>query len=187
MQKAGKRFYEVRDFIRKSLINIRVDLYFTQIEFDLISVLQPVRVAVETLCCEDANLLTSDVTLKFMLDELSRQNSELSNVLKDELIKRITERRCKYSDVLQFLHDPDEINNKDKYHIFNITSKTTIIKLIIETAEHLKIIKMNREVPNDNVSVQIDENVVLEQDTQLPISELTLKEKLHCLINQNVC
>jgi len=109
----SERFYQLRNSLRKSLIDLKVDIYFTQQELDLlneiISALQPVKVALENIFCEDNNLFSADVTVKFMLDELSGQYSPLSKELKEELIKRIKERRTCYSDVLQFLHDPEII------------------------------------------------------------------------------
>ena len=65
-----ERFYQLRNCVRKSLIDLKVDIYFTQQELDLLnenlSALQPVKVALENICCEDTNLFSADVTVKFM-------------------------------------------------------------------------------------------------------------------------
>jgi len=65
------RFSELRLCVRKSLIDLKSDIRFTVNDFELLSntilALQPIKVAVEGLCCENVNLYMADVTLKFML------------------------------------------------------------------------------------------------------------------------
>jgi hypothetical protein len=63
--------------IRKSLIDLKSDINFTKSD-EQRTVLQPIKAAVEQLCCEEANLFTADVTMKFMLNELVEQNNDLS-------------------------------------------------------------------------------------------------------------
>ena len=46
-----------------------------QIISNIITFLQPIKVAVEALCSSDTNLYVANLTLKFMLDELSNQNN----------------------------------------------------------------------------------------------------------------
>ena len=88
--------------------------------YDLICVLRPVKIVVEALCKSDSNLLAADVTIKFMLDELTKLNQiNLANDLKEKIIIRIKERRTVLSDVLQLLK-----KNYENYGVFNISSKT---------------------------------------------------------------
>ena len=81
-----ERFYEINDSVRKSLLDIKSEIYFEDKELKLIkefiSSLQPIKVAVGTLCSEDTNLLTADIILKFMLYGLTKQNNILSLRLK---------------------------------------------------------------------------------------------------------
>ena len=109
------------------------NLYISQKEFllihEIICVLRPVKIAVEALCNSDSNLLAADVTIKFMLDELTKLNqTKLGNDLKEKIIIRIKERRTVLSDILQLLHDPcsydDECDSEDYGGVFNISSKT---------------------------------------------------------------
>lgn len=53
------------------------------------------------------NLYTSDITLKFMLDEISTQNSDLSIELLDALVYRINQRKTILSDIMFYLHEPN--------------------------------------------------------------------------------
>lgn len=143
--------------------------------------------AVETLCCDDANLLTADVTINFMLDELSKQNTSLSKELLSELILRIQERRSSYSDVLQFLHNPDDYNHDENYDIFNLTSKSVITKLIIEMAQKFNL--NNTETDDAAIDVEDEENDDNEDIVDVEesaTSQETLKEKLHNLIKSRI-
>ncbi|CAH1101710.1 unnamed protein product [Psylliodes chrysocephalus] len=120
-------FEMLRNCIRKSLIDIKSEINFTKDELKLLSstilALQPVKAAVEQLCCEDVNLFISDITLKFMIDVLTSQKTVLSIELKEALLDRIKDRRTIYSDVLQYLHNPfPEESSGEDYGVFNKTS-----------------------------------------------------------------
>lgn len=178
----AERFYEVKDCVRKSLIDSKLDIVFSQIELNLlhevIQILQPVKVAVEKLCCEDCNLLSADVTLKFMLDELSELKHSMSQELREKLIVEIKKRRNKYSDVLQFLHDPNEINNRDsKYGLFNQTSKTGITNLIIEIIERLSENEKTDEKTNDKTNEKSGLAAEEESDSEMVDGDLSSGQK----------
>jgi hypothetical protein len=86
-----ERFYQVINAIRKSLIYLKSDTKSDeQLLTDIIAALQPIKAAVEQLCCGEANLFTAGVTMRFMLNELVEQNNDLSIALKNVLIFRIT-------------------------------------------------------------------------------------------------
>jgi bifunctional N-acetylglucosamine-1-phosphate-uridyltransferase/glucosamine-1-phosphate-acetyltransferase GlmU-like protein len=79
-----ERFYQVINAIRKSLIDLKSDTKSDeQLLTDIIAALQPIKAAVEQLCCGEANLFTAGVTMKFMLNELVEQNNDLSIALKN--------------------------------------------------------------------------------------------------------
>lgn len=77
-----ERFYQLKSCARKSLIDLNIDISFSENEIDffnsVISTLLPVKLAVEALGASDCTLLNADVAIKFMLDELSAQSSTLS-------------------------------------------------------------------------------------------------------------
>lgn len=118
-----ERFSMIKNCVRKSLIDLKSEINFTDSELTLLSdtilALQPIKLAVETLCSENVNLYIADVTLKFMLDELMNQHTLLSNELKNALIQQIKKRRTSYSDVLQYLSDHNlKISNEEDYGIY---------------------------------------------------------------------
>ena len=124
------RFFKLKSAVRKSLIDLNADINFSENELklvnEMISALEPIKLAVESLGLSDFTLLSANVTFKFMLDELSKQNTALSRELQRELITRIEERRTIYSDVLQFLQNPLEyetIKDSSNYGLFNKLKK----------------------------------------------------------------
>ena len=118
-----ERFWELKTAVRKALIDIQatsgsaVDM-LTNDELsslrDLISALNVLKVGTEMLCRRDANLLTSDVTMSFILTQLRSQTSPTAARLLECVRKRVLERRTIAASVLQHLHqghgsssDPD--------------------------------------------------------------------------------
>jgi hypothetical protein len=62
---------------------------------------------VEKLCSHNSDLYAAEITLKFMLDELSSQKTVLmGNALKDSLIERIRKRRTNNSNMFCYLNNP---------------------------------------------------------------------------------
>jgi hypothetical protein len=63
-----ERFYRLLISIRKSLIDINSSIQFSEIELKLleevIGALQPVKIAVEAICREDATVFTADTTCR---------------------------------------------------------------------------------------------------------------------------
>lgn len=66
-----ERFHKLQNCVRKALIDIKSNIVFSDDELEttgtLIEILLPVKLAVEALCREDANLLTANTTLEFLL------------------------------------------------------------------------------------------------------------------------
>lgn len=197
-----ERFEMLRNCIRKSLIDIKSEINFTEDELELLSstilALQPVKAAVEQLCCEDANLFIADITLKFMIDELTSQNTVLSIELKEALLDRIKERRTVYSDVLQYLHNPfPEESSGEDYGVFNKTSESTIRNAIVEVIG--RISKQNLEETSENTnSIDLDDSSD-EVEDNIPLSRvlgpstsksdnaaLSIKEKLQLAIRKKI-
>ena len=92
--------------------------------------MQPLKVTVESLCCENVKLYVADESLKFMLQELQQQKPYLSNQLFEKLTDNIKDRRNTYSGVLQYLYDPNN-SNKNEFEIFNSMSKREVKKVSV--------------------------------------------------------
>lgn len=93
-----KRFFDLRNCVQKALIDLNSIYAFNINDADfkhissLIAMLAPLSLAVEAMCRRDASLLTANVTVSFMLNQLDKLDDEVAieftNSLKDEIIKR---------------------------------------------------------------------------------------------------
>jgi uncharacterized lipoprotein YmbA len=69
---------------------------------NLVTLLEPVKLAVEALCRRGATLLSADTTISFMINNLG--NSDLAVQLKESLSRRMNQRQTKISSLLQYLY-----------------------------------------------------------------------------------
>lgn len=154
-----EKFEEIKFCIQKALIDISSDIHFSDEEFNLLSsiiaALTPVKLTVDALCRKDANLLTADASLTFMLDTLSQQKSAIALELLEALKSRILLRRTELSQILQYLQK----GSQDVGEVFKRISKFTIIK---------KIVSLTKRLTHENLEDTEDMEVV--QETSLPIS-----------------
>jgi hypothetical protein len=99
-----ERFDKVKNCILKSLIGSSIS--FDEVELNmihnLVTLLVPVKLAVEALCRREATLLSADTTISFMINNLG--NSDLAVQLKESLSRRMNQRRTQASSLLQYLH-----------------------------------------------------------------------------------
>lgn len=62
-----KRFFDIRNCIRKALVDVVPTLSFEEWEVtllsDIVGSLEPIQATVEALCRRDANLITADATI----------------------------------------------------------------------------------------------------------------------------
>ena len=186
-----ERFSELKNCVRKRLIDITSDITFTESDFELLSntilALQPIKIAVDALCCENVNLFTAGVTLKFMLNELATQNTILRNRLKEELIIRIKERRTVYSDILAYLFDrKTSCVAEEDYDIFQKTNKTAITKYIIEIVKRLNKGDSTDSTTGCNSSNVRNENIPgeIQSNISIPSLNISMKEKLQVILKE---
>ena len=85
-----QRFYQVKNCIFKSLIDVGSTVSFEEYELNLIcnliKTLEPIKLACDSFFRRDATLLSADTTLSFMIDNLAKR-------FKEFLSCRINERR----------------------------------------------------------------------------------------------
>lgn len=66
-----KRFYDIRNCVKKALADINTTISFEEWEDELhseiVGSLELIKAAVETLCRGDSNLITTNVTIIFTL------------------------------------------------------------------------------------------------------------------------
>jgi predicted house-cleaning NTP pyrophosphatase (Maf/HAM1 superfamily) len=130
-----ERFDKVKNCILKSLIDLGSSISFDKVELNmihnLVTTLEPVKLAVEALCRRDTSLLSSaDTTISFMINSLGK--SDLAVQLKKSLSRRMNQRRTKVYSLLQYLHKGNQNYVElevDPLH-FERLSKVTIDSMV---------------------------------------------------------
>ena len=188
-----ERIYEIKNCVRKSLIDIKSDIDLSENDLNIVShiitALQPIKVAVEALCSSDTNLYVADLTLKFMLDELSNQNNFLSNELKQDLIFQINERRTVYSDIYSYLHEPGTTsNNENNYGVFDTTSKVAMEKTMVEIIQ--QFLKNDPETTEAEVLEVYETESIIESTVPSVATTssqaMSMKERLNLVIEKKM-
>jgi hypothetical protein len=113
--------YRIRDSIQKVCIDVNASVSFTDADISLIqemvSALEPVKVAVERLCRRETNLLDADIALQFAITQLEKQSSELGKTLAIVLCQRVEERRTDIVGLLQYLSNPQATSNDQTFTV----------------------------------------------------------------------
>lgn len=102
-----ERFMLLKNEVQKALIDLNEPCHINEDDFlfieEVIRILKPVKMAVEAICMHDANLLSCDVAINFMMKKISERRTEISDLLYEALKNRITDRRTFLSDVASYL------------------------------------------------------------------------------------
>lgn len=176
-----ERFNQLKSCVRKALIDIASDIVILDAEIlsikNIISALLPVKLTVDTLCREAANLLSADAALSFMLENFG--SDELSVKLKNKLEDRISQRRTNVSGTLQYLHN----GGKSEIHeSFTRPLKNTIAKVIESFAQRL-IFNTNMETSSGE---QTEADDVVEVVSEEQTNPQSLMQKLQNKIQLNL-
>lgn len=189
-----ERFWELKTAVRKALIDIQATSgsvvgMLTSDELssvhDLISALNVLKVGTEMLCRRDANLITSDVTLSFILTQLRSQTSPIAVKLLECVRRRVLERRTIAASVLQHLHqghgsssDPD----------LPVAGTKEVSKTVVELVSRLsqKDVTDATQVPAEVTDSDLED----EQSGVLPVSDsaalrATLEQSLREVIDKS--
>lgn len=100
---------------------------------EILSVLKPVKLAVDALCRRDATLITADAAIKFMMEKVRSVDSEFSREFYEKLKTRIIERRNLLSEVLHYLHTGRR-NSVTTHDFFQGIQKTILCAKILALA-----------------------------------------------------
>ena len=151
-----QRFFKLKDCIKKALIDLKCTVSIEEWEWDrihdLVQVLEPIKLTVETLCRRDANLLTADTALNLTLSEILQANTPIGLELALALRKRIKERRAIFSSALQFLYTGSLGNDLDE--VFEAPAKAKIISFL-----HDLILRLH---PGTETNLETNEDKVVE-------------------------
>jgi len=137
-----ERFLKLQGPIRKALIDLKSSIVFSDIEFtqieNVVRALETVKLTVDCLCRRDANLLTAEAALQFMINKLHGLNSSVSGDLAAALSSRIKQRRTQLSGVLRYLHTANAVAEDDNDDdLFDVPTIAQIRKIIKSLAERL--------------------------------------------------
>ena len=166
-----ERYCLLRSCIVKTMIDIKSTSAVTDNEFavckSLCEALKPFKAATKGICRNDANLVTADAAIVFLLNELKDQSSLYALQLHDTVKARIIERRQPVAvALLKYLINPDSINKADP-----ITGTKVSKQSVITTANTLshRLLISNPDSPNHEAH----------QDTPLSTEKpLSMEEKL---------
>lgn len=126
-----QRFDKLKNCVRKALIDIKSNIVFSDEKMEtvktLIEILLPVKLAVEALCQQNANLLTANTTLEFMLKNIG-SGTVLHDRMKSALKRRISERVTDLFHLVQYLHNGTYASSTLG---IRKPSKEALVKLII--------------------------------------------------------
>jgi hypothetical protein len=104
------RFLALKETVMKALIDIKCNITFHEDEIEMLQdisdSLNIIKTTVEAICQEDANLLTAEIALKFMVEKLVGNDSQISRDLLEALKERISQRRQPVlNGTLKYLHN----------------------------------------------------------------------------------
>lgn len=170
-----ERFNKLQNCIRKALIDIKSNIVFSDVELEtiatLLEILLPVKLAVEALCREDANLLTAITTLEFLMANIG-SGTVLHDKMQSALKRRISERLTDLFNVMQYLHNGKFVSSNLGLRKM---SKDILVKTIVRLLHQ-------SETEKENVQPEQDLNDVADDDTPVSYGPVTLKEQLQMAI-----
>lgn len=174
-----ERFLKLKNPIMKALIDLNLQINFSDSEFDLISktvsVLLPIKLAVEALCRKNSNLLTANATINFMLQSLKDQDTPLSEELYSALKIRIEERHSELENILRYLHNYNDFKKENEKEQKKLT-RSNLIKFVLNFHKNIYE-KQTQPYPEEFVEDDVDVNIG---------KELSLEKKLQLAINKKI-
>jgi hypothetical protein len=100
------------------------------------------------LCRKEASLLITDAAIKFVLETLGNENSEIARELHAGLKLRISEMHTNLSQVLQYLQSGAQVDSK----LFPRLSEAAVMKIILHLIKCLP--PTEKDEQNSNVENQ---------------------------------
>lgn len=151
------RFLVLKNSVMKALIDLKSNIIFTEDDLqqleDISDSLNIIKATLESICQQDANLLTAEIALKFMIEKLSLKNNHISLDLLQALKERISQRRLSViNGTLKYLHNPNNFYNEISSFPFQNPDNETVRDYIV------KFYTMHTQSPSQqagSVTVQI--------------------------------
>jgi len=182
------RFLQLRGPVQKALIDLGQASMISDGDFcfikEMVSCLEPLKLAVAALCRRDTNLLSGEAALQFCLVELQKQNSELARTLADVLGSRIQQRRKVHAAVLQYLHS--NTARQTATEVFTISSNDTIRKFICRLTARLESTPSATTSADTSDSSTNPTSSQSEQDSEETANEPSMQQKMEMAMRQSV-
>ena len=139
-----ERYVQVRMCVVKTLTDLSKTSSVSDEECSLCkslcNILEPVKLTSDSLCRNDANLITADAAINFLIDTLATEtgcNNIHAQIMKDSVIKRISERRN-----LVLVHLMKYLVNGDFSQVADQITGTKVTKSSIHTKANLMFTKL---------------------------------------------
>ena len=126
-----QQFLKVKDSICKELKDLFPHLICSDYELDILSdnvdALEPVKLAAEALCQQNATLLTVEGIFKFLVNRLNE--IQLCIAMKSAILRRFEVRRqSNLISLYRYLSNPEYLSNIEEHEVFNMPSKSVLQK-----------------------------------------------------------
>ena len=169
-----ERFVKLKIPVQKALLDLNADTQINDADFTKIShviqALDPIKIAVEALCRRDANFISAEATIKFLLDEVQNYPpSEYNNGIIEAIDQRsIQERYIQASVIIAYLHNPlAKLERKSVVKEFctNLLSR-------LNKPENTEGIEIHEDIPSSNSvvsNVEMRESLTVAVKLQLAI------------------
>ncbi|KAH9634606.1 hypothetical protein HF086_009258 [Spodoptera exigua] len=175
------RFLKLKTSITKALIDLNIDIQFTDDDWrhihELNNILDIIKTVVEALCRRDATLLTADISVKFAIKKLLEMNTNLSHKMVAALRKQYAKRRLVQASILQYLTNPekyfDDIEIEDKTVFLRPTSDE-MLRDIVNLIQRTK----------QSIPLDCTPDFSRHDDDDIQVSSLTNEEELNKEISQ---
>ena len=178
-----ERFYELRKEIKMALVQLDIQFELTEEDMmiikELCDALAPIKVAVEALSSEDADILLAEKVIAFTLKKLCEQGTKIGQELKSRFEARIKERRnaelvhlLKYLKNASYLDQPqDQFGHKVK--------RPKIAALATNILQRLFLHYDGNEDNPENLNV---DGAMVVRDQEKP---MTLAQELHAFVEDD--
>ena len=180
-------FLQLRGPAQKALIDLGQASLIDDGDFsvlqEMVSCLEPLKLAVTALCRRDTNLMSGEAALNFCLVNLQKQSSELAKTLADVLGTRIQQRRKVHAAVLQYLHS--NTARQTATDVFLIPSNDTIRKFIRKLISRLEISPTTSDCTSDSSS-STEETTSSQSQQEAPDEEPSMQQQLEMTMRQSV-
>lgn len=195
-----ERYCKIRPCLEKTFIDLKGNSKVTENELmcikQLTSALEPVKLASDALCRNEASLLSADAVITFLLQTLeqrqSSQNNPLCKTMRDSILERISTRRNKTTmDLIQYLHSKTDVSKPNVFG--NRSSKSVIQKYAMGI--YTRLYGQSEAESADSIgqeSTPVDDAIIVEPsnrtsvqsaDKEKETSQTTLAEKFQLAID----